>query len=461
MGSIVKPIFGKNFRTFGSNLAGLFFIIETLRRYFPRQIKITIQQFLFHAIQQLPLFKKSSDKILALLSPYTQIRFREIEEYRYNYAYAAIKTYLGAKVNSEVKNLKGTQVKDSKSVDLKRDDSLIEEEYEGVNMWWDLVKCPKGINICSLTFHKKNWEVVTGSYLSYVVEEGKSIQARKENVKLFTNNPSTNWKLQMKNLWSCIDFEHPATFETMAMDLEKKDEIVRDLLAFKDGQEYYNKIGKAWKRGYLLYGPPGTGKSTMIAAMANLLKYSVYDLELTSIENNWELKKLLIATTSKSIIVIEDIDCSVDLTGERNVKEESSSESKREKQKTITLSGLLNFIDGIWSACGQERILVFTTNHLGKLDEALIRRGRMDMHIELSYCTFDAFKILAKNYLNLDSHPLFAKIESLLKETKITPADVAENLIVKDTESEADGSLEGLIRALEKMKPSQKGKADK
>ncbi|XP_013594958.1 PREDICTED: probable mitochondrial chaperone BCS1-B [Brassica oleracea var. oleracea] len=163
---------------------------------------------------------------------------------------------------------------------------------------------------------------------------------------------------------------------------------------------------------------------------------------------------MLLGTTSKSIIVIEDIDCSLDLTGERGVKEDqSNAEIKKVKKKNaVTLSGLLNFIDGIWSACGQERILVFTTNHLGKLDQALIRRGRMDMHKELSYCRFEAFKILAKNYLNLDSHLLLGEIETLLEETNMTPADVAENLMVKDG---VDGSLKGLIRALEQMKLNQ------
>ncbi|WZZ01642.1 hypothetical protein YC2023_073970 [Brassica napus] len=67
------------------------------------------------------------------------------------------------------------------------------------------------------------------------------------------------------------------------------------------------------------------------------------------------------------------------------------------------------------------------------------------MHIELSYCRFEAFKILAKNYLNLDSHLLFEKIETLLGETNMTPADVAENLMVKDGESGVDGSLKVLI----------------
>ncbi|KAJ6367141.1 hypothetical protein OIU77_003506 [Salix suchowensis] len=51
------------------------------------------------------------------------------------------------------------------------------------------------------------------------------------------------------------------------------------------------------------------------------------------------------------------------------------------------LSGLLNFIDGLWSSCGDERIIVFTTGHKENPDPALLRPGRMDMHIHMSYCT--------------------------------------------------------------------------
>ena len=101
----------------------------------------------------------------------------------------------------------------------------------------------------------------------------------------------------------------------------------------------------------------------------------------------------------------------------------------------VTLSGLLNFIDGLWSACGGERIVVFTTNHVDKLDPALIRRGRMDMHIEMSYCCFEAFKTLANNYLEVEAHPLFQRVEELLQVVKITPADVAECLLCPQTDS--------------------------
>ena len=76
-------------------------------------------------------------------------------------------------------------------------------------------------------------------------------------------------------------------------------------------------------------------------------------------------------------------------------KEEEEEEV--ESNSKLTLSGLLNFIDQIWSATGGERIIVFTNNYVEKLDPALIRRGRIDKHIELSYCSFEAFKVLAKN----------------------------------------------------------------
>lgn len=58
----------------------------------------------------------------------------------------------------------------------------------------------------------------------------------------------------------------------------------------------------------------------MIAAMANFLGYVVYDIELTSIKNNTQLRRMFSKICNKSIIVFEDIDCSLDLIGERKKK---------------------------------------------------------------------------------------------------------------------------------------------
>lgn len=123
----------------------------------------------------------------------------------------------------------------------------------------------------------------------------------------------------------------------------------------------------------------------------------------------------------------------------------------------LTLSGLLNFIDGLWSSCGDERIIVFTTNHKERLDPALLRPGRMDMHIHMSCCTYHGFKILASNYLGInindsDGHvddPRFWEIEGLIEETQITPAQVAEELMKSE---DADVAIEGFVKLLKRKK---------
>jgi chaperone BCS1 len=106
---------------------------------------------------------------------------------------------------------------------------------------------------------------------------------------------------------------------------------------------------------------------------------------------------------------------------------------------------MLNFVDGLWSASGEERIIVFTTNYKDRLDPALLRPGRMDMHIYMGYCTPESFRILANNYHQIDYHATYPEIEKLMKEVMVTPAEVAEVLMRKD---DADVALHDLIDLL-------------
>ncbi|KAJ0750776.1 putative ATPase, AAA-type, core, P-loop containing nucleoside triphosphate hydrolase [Helianthus annuus] len=115
----------------------------------------------------------------------------------------------------------------------------------------------------------------------------------------------------------------------------------------------------------------------------------------------------------------------------------------------ITLSGLLNFIDGLWSSCGDERIIVFTTNHKERLDAALLRPGRMDVHVEMSYCTYDGFKILASTYLQVkedEKLERFQVVKEALKKVKVTPAEIAGELMKGE---DADIVLQNLTRWLQ------------
>jgi chaperone BCS1 len=100
--------------------------------------------------------------------------------------------------------------------------------------------------------------------------------------------------------------------------------------------------------------------------------YDIYDIELTDVKTNAELKKLLIGITRKPV-VIDDIDCFLDLTGQRKTYsekemnhlqelQEAATTKKSKMMSQVTLSGFLNFIGGIWSARTSERLIVFTTN---------------------------------------------------------------------------------------------------
>ncbi|KAJ3674572.1 hypothetical protein LUZ60_005188 [Juncus effusus] len=448
----------------GSALASLLFLWAMVKDHMPFQL----HQF----------FLNFSNKVFSFFYPYDQI---SVHEYRGEYMtrdelYSAAEVYLSSACSYRARKLKAELGKKSDKPLVTIDDyEEVTDTFVGVKVWWFAsMRRPSSSTISwypgeeerkyyRISFHKRHRKLIESEYLKYILKQGRALTVSNRQRRLFTNNPSSNWEGYRRSVWSHVAFEHPATFNTLAMDPTKKKEILDDLVTFRESKEYYKNIGKPWKRGYLLYGPPGTGKSTMIAAMANFLEYDIYDLELTAVKNNRELRKIFIETSGKSIIVIEDVDCSLDLTGKRKEKKEKEDEEKEKKlppgmgekdeASKITLSGLLNFIDGLWSACGGERIIIFTTNHVEKLDPALIRRGRMDMHIEMSYCTFEAFKSLAKNYIGIEGHDLFGTIRELLSEVNMTPADVAEGLMPrKNTRNDVKACLENLIKDLKMAK---------
>lgn len=300
----------------------------------------------------------------------------------------------------------------------------------------------------TLKLPKSSRQDLLSPYLDQVAARAIEFERVSRDRRLFTNNGHGSFE----SGWSSVPFRHPSTFETLALEPELKKQLVDDLTAFADGREFYRTIGRAWKRGYLLYGPPGSGKSSLIAAMANFLRYDVYDLELSKVADNSELRALLIQTTNRSIIVIEDIDCSIDLTGDRlttkKVKKSERAGDGGEENGRVTLSGLLNFTDGLWSCCGEERVIVFTTNYREAVDPALLRCGRMDVHVSLGTCGMHAFKALVRNYLGLESHALFDVVESCMRSGgALTPAQVGEILL--RNRRDADVAVKAVITAMQ------------
>lgn len=390
----------------------------------------------------------SLQKISSRLSSQLTIVIEESDGLVANQMFKAANVYLGSKLLPSTRKIKVHQQEkeDELEVSVDKNQELF-DVFKGVKFKWvaasrvdGLVSSNKKrqdsafsrseVRYFELACHKKHRDMVLGSYFPYILQKAKAIKEEKKTVKLHTidyNGP---------DYWGSIKFDHPATFDTVAMDPEMKRELIKDLDTFVESREFYRRVGKAWKRGYLFHGPPGTGKSSLVAAMANYLRFDVYDLDLKEVQCNSDLRRLLIGTGNRSMLVIEDIDRSF----------ESVEDDK------VTLSGLLNFIDGLWSSSGDERILVFTTNHKDQLDPALLRPGRMDVHLHMSYCTFNGFKTLALNYLRLQEHPLFGEIKELIERVQATPAQVAGELMKSE---DPDVALEGLIKFLHDKETSE------
>ncbi|XP_047064813.1 AAA-ATPase At3g50940-like [Lolium rigidum] len=329
--------------------------------------------------------------------------------------------------------------------------------FEGVHFRWKSVAqdgrhTPDSLE---LSFDAEYTDMALGRYVPSITAVLEQARCRDCPLKIFMNEGIS---------WRGISHQHPATFDTLAMDPPTKQAVVADLDRFLKRKEYYRRIGKAWKRGYLLYGPPGTGKSSLVAAVANHLRFNLYDLDLSQVCYNGALQQLLIGMPNKSILVIEDIDCCFSATSrtparaqDGTVSDHSTSEHNAHahalQQQNITLSGLLNFIDGLWSTSGEERIIIFTTNYKDRLDPALLRPGRMDMHIYMGFCCWEAFKTLARNYFLVDDHALFQEIQGLLAEVEVTPAEVSEMLL---RDEDVDVALQGLVEFLTEKKRGEK-----
>lgn len=378
-----------------------------------------------------------------------------------NRVFYAVKTYLATRVDTAgVRHLRLTggvddDCDDEKLVVGMAEGEELTEVFQGAEFTWcllshdlaagDATKSIIGGNggrrggklYFELSFHKKHKEKALKVYVPFIVATAKAIRDQERPLTIYMNDGSD---------WSPMDLHHPSTFDTLAMDLKLKQSVIDDLDKFVKRKAYYKRIGKAWKRGYLLYGPPGTGKSSLIAAMANHLRFDIYDLELTGVESNSQLRKLLLGMNNQSILVIEDIDCTIDLEQrKKGNKKKPPKLSKSKKDDKVTLSGLLNFVDGLWSTSGEERIIVFTTNYKECLDPALLRPGRMDMHIHMGYCSAEAFRILVSNYHSVDDHVTYPEIDELMAEVPLTPAQVAETLMRSE---DPDIALHDLIELL-------------
>ena len=132
---------------------------------------------------------------------------------------------------------------------------------------------------------------------------------------------------------------------------------------------------------------PGSGKTSLIQSLAGELGLDVYMISLSRAGlDDTTLQELVSYLPERCIALMEDIDVAF----HRDINRDSSPTDPprtafpgtdgRIQSRGVTLSGLLNAIDGV--AAHEGRLLFATTNRYESLDPALRRPGRMDRHIE-------------------------------------------------------------------------------
>ncbi|KAH9930264.1 P-loop containing nucleoside triphosphate hydrolase protein [Fomitopsis serialis] len=180
-----------------------------------------------------------------------------------------------------------------------------------------------------------------------------------------------------------------------------KDMILADCQDFLCSEEWYAERGIPFRRGYLLHGVPGSGKTSLIHSLAGELGLDIYVISLSAkgMSDNM-LATLMGNIPSRCILLLEDLDAAFtrgvsrddSSTGAPTSSTSTSSSTSTAKTKdesndgsTLTLSGLLNSLDGVAAAEG--RLLFATTNHIERLDPALSRPGRMDVWVNFKHAS--------------------------------------------------------------------------
>ncbi|KEZ42997.1 putative BCS1 protein [Scedosporium apiospermum] len=247
-------------------------------------------------------------------------------------------------------------------------------------------------------FGRSPWilkELLLEAKLAYVEKDAKKTLIYRGTFKGASAEPT--WERNMSR--------DTRPLSTVILSADTKKRLLDDMTDYLDPatRRWYSNRGIPYRRGYLLYGPPGTGKSSLSLALAGHFNLRIYIVSLSSIHSNEEnLTTLFSELPRRCVVLLEDID-TAGLTNTREQPKAPNTPTTKDLVSTtadqapgaapspvpgrLSLSGLLNILDGVASQEG--RILIMTTNHIEKLDKALIRPGRVDMSIEFGWADRD------------------------------------------------------------------------
>ena len=218
-----------------------------------------------------------------------------------------------------------------------------------------------------------------------------------------------------EDYWAKCGEQAVRSFDSVVLPPETKSKIVNHIDTFLSERKWYLKHGIPYRTGVILHGIPGTGKTSLVRALCDKFDKPLYVLRLCGLSDDM-LEAAFSELPKNSLVLIEDID-TYSVTGKRGEKIDTAQQPSIEfAGASLTLSGLLNAVDGIIASDG--RILIATTNHVGKLDEALTRKGRFNLEIEIGHLERGCIREFFNNF-----YPDFDVPDVQFKE-EMTPAEL-------------------------------------
>lgn len=230
-------------------------------------------------------------------------------------------------------------------------------------------------------------------------------------------------------------------FNHIAGNIEAKEQV-RDVIDFIQTPEKYHKLGAKMPKGIMLYGPPGTGKTLMAKAIAKEAGVPFFTVSGSDFVQLYvgvgasRVRELFKEARKheKAVIFIDEIDA----IG----KKRSANAFQGNDEKDQTLNALLTEMSGFKDEEGI--VVIAATNRIDTLDEALLRPGRFDRHIEIGYPDINAREAIIKLYFK--NRPIADEVSSsdLAKQTVFFTGAMLANLI-NEAAIEAANSGEACI----------------